>query len=124
MAEAGDPDWLDLLAIPDDDSWIWAWYAKTGNADNSRAWGTVRVPCLILLVRTTRSCRRANRSMVPSASSKHTATPTVTVRVFPGADHTLRIPPADSDGWPHNAAGFPAILAAFAQHPERSRADF
>jgi hypothetical protein len=76
MAEAGDPDWLDLLAIPDDDSWIWPWYAKTGNDDNSRAWGTVHVPCSSCSERTTRSLSRANRSPRPSSSSKSTATRT------------------------------------------------
>jgi hypothetical protein len=41
----------------------------------------------------------------------------VTVHIFPGADHTLRTPPAGRDGWPHNAAGFPDVLVAFAQRP-------
>ena len=44
----------------------------------------------------------------------------VTVRVFPGADHTLRVPPADADGWPHNAPGFPDVLATFALHAGRT----
>ena len=120
IAEAGDPDWLDDLAIPDDDSWIWPWYAKTGNYDNSRAWGTVRVPVLILF--------GANDEIVPPRESiadtvriltEH-GNANVTVRVFPGADHTLRIPPTARDGWPHNARGFPDVLAAFAQHPGTS----
>lgn len=117
MAEAGDPDWLDSLAIPDDDSWIWPWYAKTGNYDNSRAWGIVRVPVLILF--------GANDEVVAPRESiaqtvsilKAHGNANVTVRVFPGADHTLRIPPAGRDGWPHNAAGFPDMLVTFAQHP-------
>lgn len=117
MAEAGDPDWLDDLAIPDDDSWIWPWYAKTGNADNSAAWGAVRVPVLILF--------GANDETVDPRESiaetvlilKEHDNTNVTVRVFPGADHTLRIPPTTREGWPHNAPGFPSIVAAFAQHP-------
>jgi len=40
----------------------------------------------------------------------------VWVRVFPGADHTLRIPPATSEGWPHNAPGFLETLARFAKN--------
>ncbi len=117
MALAGDPDWLDDLAIPDDDSWMWAWYAKTGNADNSDAWATVRVPVLILF--------GANDDVVSPRASiadtvrilKEHGNQNVTVHVFPGADHTLRIPPAGHDGWPHNAPGFPAIIATFAQRP-------
>ena len=123
MAEAGDPDWLDQLAIPDDDSWIWAWYAKTGNDDNSRAWGTVRVPVLILF--------GANDEVVAPRESiaetvrilKEHGNANVTVHVFAGADHTLRTLPADRDGWPHNAAGFPDILVAFARHPGRAPRD-
>jgi alpha-beta hydrolase superfamily lysophospholipase len=120
MAEAGDPDWLDDLAIPDDDSWIWPWYAKTGNADNSAAWGAVHVPVLILF--------GANDEIVPPRDSvaetvrilKEHDNTNVTVHVFVGADHTLRIPPTGRDGWPHNARGFPDVLAAFAQHPGTS----
>ena len=120
MAEAGDPDWLDDLAIPDDDSWIWAWYAKTGNADNSAAWAAVHVPVLILF--------GANDEVVSPRDSiaetvrilKQNGDDDVTVHVFPGADHTLRILPSSRDGWPHNAPGFPAIVASFAQHPGRT----
>jgi hypothetical protein len=39
----------------------------------------------------------------------------VIVRVFPGADHTLRVPASTADGWPHNAAGFPQIIVTFAR---------
>jgi alpha-beta hydrolase superfamily lysophospholipase len=120
MAEAGDPDWLDDLAIPDDDSWIWPWYAKTGIYDNSRAWGTVHVPVLILF--------GANDEITPPRESiagtvlilKEHGEENVTVRIFPGADHTLRLAPTDRDGWPHNAPGFPDVLTAFAQHPGTS----
>jgi pimeloyl-ACP methyl ester carboxylesterase len=41
----------------------------------------------------------------------------VVVHVFAHADHTLRVPPAEPDGWPHNAPGFPQIIASFAKNP-------
>ena len=115
MAKAGDPDWIDDLAIPDDDSWIWSWYAKTGNYDNTSAWATVRIPVLILF--------GANDQLVPVQQTiaetagvlKEHGNANVTVRVFPNADHTLRTPPANADGWPHNATGFPDVLIQFAQ---------
>gem|GEM_PF-6839029 len=41
--------------------------------------------------------------------------PSVVVREFPGADHTLHVPPPDPDGWPKNAPGFLEALTQFAQ---------
>jgi hypothetical protein len=52
-----------------------------------------------------------------TAVLKANGNPPLTVRVFPGADHTLRVPPATPGGWPRNAPGFPDILATFASSP-------
>ncbi len=111
---AGDAPWLAALAIPDDDNWIWAWYRKVGNYDNSQAWAAVRVPVLILF--------GAEDALVPPQESvaetvrllKGGDRSNVVVHVFPHADHALRIPPATRDGWPHNAPGFPQAIASFA----------
>lgn len=35
VAASANAPWLDDLAIPGDASWIWAWYAKYGNYDNT-----------------------------------------------------------------------------------------
>lgn len=107
--------WLADLAIPDDDNWIWAWYRRVGNYDNSAAWASVSIPVLILF--------GANDRLVPPQASiaqtarilKAHGNRNVWVLVFPGADHTLRVPPVSSDGWPHNALGFLSTLAKFAQ---------
>lgn len=117
IAAAGRAPWLDDLAIPADDSWIWAWYAKVGDYDNTDAWAHVTVPVLVLF--------GENDAVVPERESVAETlrvlhahgNDRVSVRIFPGADHTLRIPPADADGWPRNAPGFPAVLAAFAIRP-------
>jgi uncharacterized protein len=116
---AGDAPWLDYLGIPDDQSWIWDWYRGAGNYDNTGAWASVRVPVLLLF--------GAGDALVPPKQSvaqtldilrAHDAEP-LTVRIFPGADHALRVPPATPDGWPHNAAGFPDVIVTFvrAQQP-------
>ncbi len=105
--------WLDDLAIPADDNWIWNWYRTSGNYDNTHAWGTVRVPVLLIF--------GAKDSIVPPQESiaatarilKTHYNPKVSVRLFPGADHTERVPAATPGGWPHNAAGFPDIIATF-----------
>jgi uncharacterized protein len=113
---AGDAPWLAALAIPADDDWIWAWYRKAGNYDNSQAWAAVRVPVLILF--------GADDALVPPQESiaetvrllKGADAANVVVHVFPHADHTLRVPPATTDGWPHNAPGFPQLIASFAKN--------
>ena len=107
--------WLADLAIPDDSDWIWAWYRVAGNSDNTGAWSSVHVPVLILfgaddrLVPPQQTIRRTAQ-ILQAAGNRH-----VWVRVFPGADHTLRIPPGSAGGWPHNAPGFLETLAAFAK---------
>ena len=117
MVKAAGAPWLAALAIPDDDSWIWRWYAAVGNYDNSGAWAAVKVPVMLLfgqndeLVPPERSIAETTRLLNEHGNRA------VTVRIFPGADHTLHVPPADADGWPHNAPGFPAALAEFARRP-------
>jgi pimeloyl-ACP methyl ester carboxylesterase len=118
IAKARNAPWLAALAIPDDSSWIWNWYRKVGNYDNTQAWAAVDVPVLVVF--------GANDTTVNPKSSivqtvdilRRNAHPRVVVRVFPGADHSERLPAAGPDGWPHNAPGFPDVVAAFALHPQ------
>lgn len=107
--------WIADLAIPDDGDWVWTWYRNVGNFDNSQAWSTVRVPVLILF--------GANDRLVPPQQSLAETTRMLQLggnrrvwsRVFPDADHTLRVAPATSDGWPHYAPGFLETLRTFAE---------
>lgn len=110
---AGNAPWLADLAIPDDASWIWAWYANTANWDNTAYWALVDVPVLVLfgsddrLVQPTQSI-----NAVTNILDQHRK-PREVVRIFPGADHTLHVPPQDRAGWPHNPPGFPGVLLTF-----------
>ena len=110
IARAQPASWVDALAIPDDSSWVWRWYAKVGNDDNRAAWAHVTVPVLLLyggddeVVPTYESIETIRRIL--RSNGNHA----VTVRVLPHADHTLRIPPSDSNGWLRYAPGFPAVL--------------
>jgi dienelactone hydrolase len=120
IARAGDAAWVADLAIPGDDSWIWSWYRTTGSYDNTPFWAMVRVPVLLVF--------GADDEIVPVKPSidgtrailaAHGNTK-VAVRVFPGADHTLHVPPSSPQGWPHVPAGFPQLVVSFARgesHP-------
>ena len=102
--------WLDALAIPDDQSWIWSWYRLAGNADNSADWQAVRVPTLLVygqrdeIVPVSESIDGIRALLAPQHVEP-------AVRIFAGADHTLHIPPASAADWPHNAPGYPAYVA-------------
>ena len=114
---AGDAPWLDYLGIPGDGDWVWNFYKATGNYDNRAAWAGVKVPVLILFGGDDKLVSpQASVAQVTGILKAH-GNAHVTVRVFPGADHTLRLPPAAPGGWPHNAAGFPDIIVSFAQMP-------
>lgn len=110
-ARAAGTPWLDALALPDDTSWVWRWYRGVGNTDNSAAWRAVRVPVLLLY--------GGNDAIVPPRESIDLITgllreahdTAVDVRVLPGADHTLRIPPERAAGWPRYAPGYPDLVA-------------
>ena len=110
---AGSAPWLAALAIPDDSSWIWTWYAHYGDYDDRSAWANVRVPVLLLF--------GAKDALVPVQSSisqvvailKQSGNANVTVRIFDDADHTLHVPPQSPDGWPHLPDGFPDVIANF-----------
>lgn len=113
---AGTARWLDNLAIPEDNSWIWAWYANYGNYDNSSAWATISVPVLILF--------GGQDELVPSRQTvdqtveilKSHGNAKVTARIFADADHTVHVPPRSADGWPTLPHGYPDIIIQFVLH--------
>lgn len=119
---AGNAPWLADLAIPDDESWIWAWYARYGNYDNRSAWADVHVPVLILfggkdaLVPVKQSVAETRAILIQHGDTG------VTVRIFGDADHTLHVPPKDSGAWPHLPSGFPDVIATFVESATRTAA--
>ncbi len=114
IAKAAKAPWLDDLAIPGDDSWIWSWYRLVGNYDNTSAWSEVRVPVLVLFGADDRLVPPDESVAATSRILKARDPFPVTVRIFAGADHTLRIPPESPEGWPRYADGFPSVIVQFA----------
>lgn len=110
--------WYDALALPDDQDWIWNWYRGIGNVDNRSAWAAIDVPMLLLygerdeLVPPRQSIETISRLL---AANHDTA---ITVRVLDGADHALRVAPADRSGWPHYADGYPMLIVDWIERHE------
>jgi uncharacterized protein len=114
IGAVGSAPWLADLAIPDDSSWIWAWYKDNGDYDNRSAWAAVRVPVLIIFgARDELVSPQQSIEQTTSILNMHD-TNKVMVRVFADTDHTLHIPPQSPNGWPKLPAGFPDIIATFA----------
>jgi pimeloyl-ACP methyl ester carboxylesterase len=114
---ANNAPWLADLAIPDDSNWIWNWYEGVADFDATPAWQSVRVPVLLLYGADDALLSPPANIASITAILKANGNPPVTVRVFPHADHSMRVAPATPGGWPQNAEGFPDILATFANSP-------
>ena len=111
--------WYEHLGLPDDADWIWEWYRSVGNADNRRAWAAVDVPVLLLYGERDEVVppRKSIDAITGILTSNHDTV--VTVRVLGGADHALRVPPADALGWPRYADGFPALVVDWINGPRK-----
>lgn len=97
-----------FFAVPAGDSYYWAFSQAIATYDPSRYWANVHVPVLFLYgeldqrVAVTESIRYI-RTALQSANNRR-----YTIKVFPNADHTLRIAAA-TDGafhWPENPPGY------------------
>ena len=72
-------------------------------------WSRVRVPVLLLYGAEDRRVQAAQSAERISATLRSAGNTDVTVRIFPGADHTFRLPPGPS-GWPVTAPDYLATL--------------
>jgi pimeloyl-ACP methyl ester carboxylesterase len=74
-------------------------------------WPQVRVPVLLIYGAEDQRVPAAESAARIAAALRHAGNRDVTVRVFPGADHTFRLPPGPS-GWPVSVADYvPSLLA-------------
>jgi len=107
-ASLRDRPWF--IAPPPPDAPYWRFSADFGRYRPLEWWSRVRVPVLLLY--------GAEDQRVPAEASAVRIASTlqgagnrdITVRIFPGADHTFRLPPGAS-GWPVTAPGYvPTLL--------------
>jgi uncharacterized protein len=102
-AALGGRPWF--FAPPPPDAPYWTFSRSFGAYQAAAWWAMVRVPVLLLYgdadqrVPARESAARIAAVLLRSGDGE------VTARVFPGADHTFRLPPGPS-GWPRSAPGF------------------
>jgi uncharacterized protein len=98
-----------FFAPPPPDNSYWSFSPLFGQYDPLAWWSRVRVPVLLVYgandqrVPPTESARRIEAALRRAGNSN------VTVRIYPRADHTFRLPPGPS-GWPDTAPGYVSDL--------------
>jgi dipeptidyl aminopeptidase/acylaminoacyl peptidase len=104
-----------FFAPPPGDAQYWRFSADLGRYDPLEWWRRVRVPVLLVY-------GGADQRVPPGESAARIASALrgagnrdVTVRIFPGADHTFRLPPGPG-GWPVTAPGYLSALLDWLAH--------
>jgi dipeptidyl aminopeptidase/acylaminoacyl peptidase len=106
------PAWRErtwMFDLPPPDDFYWRFSRSVAAYDALRWWRQVRVPVLIVF--------GADDARVPAQASsdriaaalRQAGNRDVTVRLFPGADHTFRMPPGPG-GWASTAPGYLELL--------------
>jgi pimeloyl-ACP methyl ester carboxylesterase len=106
--------WFEWLAIPPRDSWLWPWYAKTGNLNTIDYWGTVKVPVLLVFGERDRLVPvDQSISQLEKALDKN-GTP-YTALIAPAAEHNLTVHPQAGEPffWWHAAPGVVDTVVAW-----------
>jgi len=121
-AAAGNAPWLEWLGLPPRESWLWAFYAKTGTIDTLTYWRAVRVPVLIVY--------GENDALVPVGESIAALESTLDANavtyaalIVPRAEHNLTIHPKAGERffWWRAAPGYYDTMAAWVKLTASSR---
>jgi dipeptidyl aminopeptidase/acylaminoacyl peptidase len=96
------------FAVPPNGSFYWTFSKEIADYNPATYWASVRVPVLLLYgakdrrVKVDESSRNIKAALMKAHNDRYT------VRVFPNADHTLRLTSAGGSGfaWPRNAPGY------------------
>jgi alpha-beta hydrolase superfamily lysophospholipase len=90
----------------------WRFSRRTAAFDPAAAWAPVRAPVLLLYGETDQRVPPAASSQAVLAILARGGADDVRLRLFPGADHSFRLP-TPSGGWPKRAAGYADALVAW-----------
>ena len=94
---------------PPPSSSYWAFSAVFGNYRPLEWWRRVRVPVLLVYGAGDQRVPAAESARRIEAALRQAGNGDVTVHIFPGADHTFRLP-AGPGGWPVTVPGYPDVL--------------
>jgi dipeptidyl aminopeptidase/acylaminoacyl peptidase len=75
-------------------------------------WARVQVPVLLIYGGADQRVPAAESAARIASTLLRAGNGDVTIRIFPGADHTFRMPPGPSE-WPVTAAGYVAAILKF-----------
>lgn len=99
-----------FFAPPAPDNSYWRFSKIFGAYQPLLWWAKVRVPVLLLYgAEDQRVPARESAERIVATVLRHAPDADVTVRIFPGADHTFRLPPGPG-GWPRTAPDYVPIL--------------
>lgn len=98
-----------FFPLPPATSPYWAFSADFGRYRPLEWWARVRVPVLLLYGGADPRVPPDESAARISATLRRAGNRDVTVRIFPGADHTFRLPPGPS-GWPVTAPDYVSTL--------------
>ena len=98
-----------FFAPPPAGASYWTFSRDFGRYRPLEWWGRVRVPVLLVYGAADQRVPAAESAARITAALRGTGNRDVTVRLFPGADHTFRLPPGPS-GWPVTAPGYVSTL--------------
>src|SRR5688500_2445273 len=94
-----------FFAPPPPDNAYWSFSPLYARYRPLEWWSRVRVPVLLLYGSDDQRVQAAQSAERIAAALRTAGNTDVTVRLYPGADHTFRLPPASS-GWPITAPGY------------------
>jgi dipeptidyl aminopeptidase/acylaminoacyl peptidase len=109
-ASLRDRPWF--FAPPPADDAYWAFSRDLGRFRPLEWWARVRVPVLLVYGAEDQRVPAAESASRIAAALRGAGNRDVVVRIFPGADHTFRLPPGAS-GWPVTAPDYITTLLAW-----------
>jgi hypothetical protein len=104
--------WVDWLALPPRNSWIWKWYRSAGNFDATPYWREVTVPVLIVFGQRDRLVPPDGSISQTQAALRRNDHAAVEAIIYPGATHELHVEPGPGDAffWWRMAPGYPDLV--------------
>ncbi len=112
--------WFQWLGIPPRDSWLWAWYPRTGAVDSLDFWRQVKCPVLLVYGQRDRLVP-VDESIAQIEAALDGSGANYAAWIAPRAEHNLTVRPQPGEPffWWHAAPGIIESVAAWILTPAR-----